>query len=156
MGSRTLELGKVFQADATALIEARNKCILIHHTKDIDAAGDEVEVDVQSVRRVERPDFTSAAVQESRHAAGILVSRNFPQTAMPALGSQSWMVPRVGILGQRRVCGEGNGSLASATRVGKDLVENGRHRRGKFQFVQEPYEATATLVLPTLHFGHHA
>jgi hypothetical protein len=42
-----LELEKVFQSDASEISLARSNAILLHHTNDIDAAGDEVE---QSVR----------------------------------------------------------------------------------------------------------
>jgi hypothetical protein len=44
-----LELERVLLSDAAEILAARTKSLLIHHTKDIDAAGDEVE---QAVRRV--------------------------------------------------------------------------------------------------------
>jgi len=44
-----LELEQVMQSDAAEMVAARKKAILIHHTRDIDAAGDEVE---KAVRRV--------------------------------------------------------------------------------------------------------
>ena len=44
-----LELEQVMQSDAAEMVAAREKAVLIHHTRDIDAAGDEVE---KAVRRV--------------------------------------------------------------------------------------------------------
>jgi hypothetical protein len=38
-----LELQRVFATEAANLIQARQSAITVHHTKDIDAAGDEVE-----------------------------------------------------------------------------------------------------------------
>lgn len=45
------ELEQVFQHDAAGIIAAREKAQIIHRTKDIDAAGEEIE---QAVRRVLR------------------------------------------------------------------------------------------------------
>jgi hypothetical protein len=47
MSLPTLDVGKVFLVDAAEIVAAREKSILIHHTRDVDAAGDEVE---QAVR----------------------------------------------------------------------------------------------------------
>lgn len=49
--SPKLELEKILLSDAAEIIAAREKAILIHHTKDIDAAGDEVELAVRDVLR---------------------------------------------------------------------------------------------------------
>ena len=46
-----LELQKIFQRDAEEIIHARDKALVIHASRDIDAAGDEVE---EAVRRVIR------------------------------------------------------------------------------------------------------
>jgi hypothetical protein len=53
--TRKLELRQVLQADAAEIIAARTKALLIHHTGDIDAAGDEVEVAVRAVLRRKLP-----------------------------------------------------------------------------------------------------
>jgi hypothetical protein len=52
---RKLELREVFQADAAEIVAARDKAVLIHHSGDIDAAGDEVEQAVRSVFRRKLP-----------------------------------------------------------------------------------------------------
>src|SRR6266852_6660663 len=52
---RKLELEKVLRADAAEIVAAREKAILIHHSGDIDAAGDEVEEAVRAVLRRKLP-----------------------------------------------------------------------------------------------------
>lgn len=49
MSLPSLDLAKVFLVDAADIIVARERSMLIHQTKDIDAAGDEVEVAVREV-----------------------------------------------------------------------------------------------------------
>ncbi len=49
------EIEKVFQMDAAEMVAAREKAILIHHTRDIDAAGDEVEKAVRNVIKRKLP-----------------------------------------------------------------------------------------------------
>lgn len=49
------EIEKVFQMDAAEMVAAREKAILIHHTRDIDAAGDEVEKVVRNVIKRKLP-----------------------------------------------------------------------------------------------------
>lgn len=44
-----LELQKFLLSDAAEIVAARTKAILIHHTKDINAAGDEIEIAVRNV-----------------------------------------------------------------------------------------------------------
>lgn len=46
-----LDLAKVLQQDAKEIIDAREKALLIHSTKDIDAAGDQVERVVRNIIR---------------------------------------------------------------------------------------------------------
>jgi hypothetical protein len=48
LGGPEFELYRFFQADAADMVAARQKALLIHHSGDIDAAGDEVE---QTVRK---------------------------------------------------------------------------------------------------------
>lgn len=50
-----LEIEKVFQMDAAEMVAAREKAMLIHHTRDIDAAGDEVEKSVRNAIRRKLP-----------------------------------------------------------------------------------------------------
>ena len=52
---RKLELEKVLLADAADIVAAREKAQIIHHTKDIGAAGDEVEQTVRNVLRRKLP-----------------------------------------------------------------------------------------------------
>jgi hypothetical protein len=49
------ELEKFFQSDAAEIVAAREKAVLIHHTRDIDTAGDEVERTVRTVLRRRLP-----------------------------------------------------------------------------------------------------
>ncbi|HJQ33142.1 MAG TPA: DUF6602 domain-containing protein [Pyrinomonadaceae bacterium] len=51
MELRKLELAKVLQKDAEEIFAAREKALLIHASRDIDAAGDEVEMAVRKVIR---------------------------------------------------------------------------------------------------------
>jgi hypothetical protein len=50
-----LEIEKVFLSDAAEIVAARAKAIIIHHTKDIDTAGNEVERAVRKVLRRKLP-----------------------------------------------------------------------------------------------------
>jgi hypothetical protein len=50
-----LELEKVLQSEAAEIVAAREKALLIHRTRDIDAAGDEVERAVRKVIRRKLP-----------------------------------------------------------------------------------------------------
>jgi len=49
------EIGKAFQCDADEIVKAREKAIIIHHTKDINAAGDEVELVVRNIVKRKLP-----------------------------------------------------------------------------------------------------
>jgi hypothetical protein len=49
------ELEKFFQSDAAEIVAAREKAVLIHHTRDIDTAGDEIERTVRTVLRRRLP-----------------------------------------------------------------------------------------------------
>ena len=51
----TLEFEKVLRADAAEIIAAREKAQIIHRGRDIDAAGDEVEVATRRVIRRKLP-----------------------------------------------------------------------------------------------------
>lgn len=50
-----MEITRVLMSDAKRLFDARERCATIHHTKDTDAAGDEVEVAVRNVIRQKVP-----------------------------------------------------------------------------------------------------
>lgn len=50
-----LELAKVFLRDAADLIGAREKAIILHHTQDIDTAGDEVEQMARTILKRKLP-----------------------------------------------------------------------------------------------------
>lgn len=52
-----LEIAKVFQHDAQEILAARNKALLLHSTKDIDAAGDELEEVIRRIFRRKMPDL---------------------------------------------------------------------------------------------------
>jgi hypothetical protein len=51
MADPRFELERVLLADAAEIVAARTKAHIIHHTKDVDAAGDEIE---QTIRRIVR------------------------------------------------------------------------------------------------------
>lgn len=46
-----LEIENVLRVDAAEIMAARTKALIIHHSKDIDAAGDEVEQSIRNVLR---------------------------------------------------------------------------------------------------------
>ena len=46
-----LELERVVLSEAAEIVAAREKCLILHATSDIDAAGDEVEICVRSLLR---------------------------------------------------------------------------------------------------------
>src|SRR5215510_12900431 len=50
------ELEKCFKLDAADIIAAREKAFLIHHTKDIDTAGNEIEHAVRRTLRSKLPE----------------------------------------------------------------------------------------------------
>ena len=51
MTNPQLEINRVLLAEAADMVAARTKCAIIHHTSDIDAAGDEVEMCVRHILR---------------------------------------------------------------------------------------------------------
>jgi hypothetical protein len=51
------ELKKVFIADSAEIVASREKALILHGSKDIDAAGDEVEQTVRKVLRRKLPGF---------------------------------------------------------------------------------------------------
>ncbi|MFI5218881.1 MAG: DUF6602 domain-containing protein [Bacteroidia bacterium] len=55
MSSPLFELNNILRLEAEGLIAAREKAIAIHHTNDIDAAGDEVEQSVRNLIRKKLP-----------------------------------------------------------------------------------------------------